>query len=149
MKSVVKACIESIQLWLCTTVYVWGLAFQAVVSFDEEPFLDRIVDCAGVLLTMAFGALLIGLTLVVVALLVKAPEPNCISKRLCKGAMIASTGYYFAWWIENWPLSESHPEIISASLFVVCLGLGSWVLLHRKQQVNLLILSNLPSLKDC
>src|SRR5919106_584952 len=133
-KSLLKASIESLQLWLCLAVYVWLLEFQAVIGLDQEPFFDRLMDCAAVLLTLSFWAATAGLTLVALSVPLRIAEPAFISRFLCRGTTVVATAYYFFRWLDNWSLSETHREIITAILFLSCLCLGAWLLLYRRRE---------------
>ena len=125
----------NLQCWLSLAVYVWGLEFQAIIALDDlEPLYDRVIDCAAILLTLAFWAIATSLAVAVVAKLLTRSDGANFSALVCKFGVIVSTGLFFGRWLNNWPLLETNDTLITVILGISCLVLALIALIRRRRQ---------------
>lgn len=123
----------NLHFWICPTVYVWALAFQANISFGYEPLFERIVDGAAILLTGVFWAGSLYTLITVLLLLTRQSSYIAgLSRFLCEATILGGSVFYFNRWLRNWG-SLPFPLVIGLTGLIGGISLATWIIYRHRQ----------------
>lgn len=134
--------------WMCVCVYLWALELQSVLRFDREPILDWAADCAAILLTLVFWALILCLFLLGLNVFLRHTTLVRFNAVVCNGLLIVITAYHFVRWLQIAVPTHVDRDVITGSLIVVVTILSLQVVRRLKSKPRLKS-DSLPSLIDC
>jgi len=144
-----KAIRANLECWLSLVVYIWGLEFQAIIGLgDPEPLYAEFLDCAAILLTLAFWGIAASVAVACGAIVFARADGANFSRLVCKVGVVVSTGLFLGRWLNNWTFLTANDTLITWILGAICVVLAVVAMVRRRRKPDAPS-ANFPSFEDC